>query len=110
MPFTFHHDTPVVMPDVILAIYTAVNRKTISGKTLGEENKISVYDALKAVTINCAYQYFEEDIKGSIKEGKLADLVVLSENPLKIQKENIRDIKVLETYKEGNLIYKNNHV
>ena len=110
VPFTFHHDTPVVMPDVILAIYTAVNRKTISGKTLGEENKISVYDALKAVTINCAYQYFEEDIKGSIKEGKLADFVVLSENPLKIQKENIRDIKVLETYKEGNLIYKNNHV
>ena len=62
-------------------------------------------EALKAVTANAAYQYFEEKEKGSITPGKLADLVVLSENPLEISKEKIRDIRVLATFKEGNCIY-----
>lgn len=107
IPFTFHQDTPVLMPNMLESIWCSVNRKTLSGYTLGEENIISTYDALKAVTINAAYQYFEEENKGSIKEGKLADLVVLSDNPLKVDKDEIKNIKVLETYKEGNLIYKN---
>ncbi len=108
IPFTFHQDTPVIMPEMLKAIWCATTRKTKGGKVLGEENTISVYEALKAITINAAYQYFEEDKKGSIKEGKLADFVVLSENPLKVYKDEIKDIKVLETYKEGNLIYKKN--
>ena len=55
---------------------------------------------------NAAYQYFEEDIKGTIKENKLADLVILDKNPLKVDVDDIRNIKVVETFKEGNSIYK----
>jgi len=64
-----------------------------------------VYDALKGITINSAYAYFEEDTKGSIKEGKRADLVILDRNPLKVDKMEIRDIQVLETIKDGETIY-----
>ncbi|EPZ54555.1 amidohydrolase family protein [[Clostridium] sordellii ATCC 9714] len=84
----------------------AVNRVTKNGVLLGEAERISTLEALKAVTINSAYQYFEEDIKGSIKEGKLADLVILDKNPLKVNKMEIRNIKILETIKEGNTIFR----
>ena len=76
------------------------------GTVLGEEQRIPVLAAIEAVTKNAAYQYFEEDIKGSIKENKLADLVILDKNPLKVDVDDIRNIKVLETFKEGNSIYK----
>ena len=70
--------------------------------------KIEKIPALAALAVpkNVAYQYFEEDIKGTIKEGKLADLVILDKNPLKVEVDEIRNIKVLETIKEGNTIYK----
>lgn len=64
-------------------IWCAVNRQTKTGVLLGEDEKVSPLDALKAVTKNVAYQYFEEDIKGTLKEGKLADLVILDKNILK---------------------------
>ena len=73
---------------------------------LGEDQRIPVLAAIEAVTKNAAYQYFEEDIKGTIKENKLADLVILDKNPLKVDVDDIRNIKVLETFKEGNSIYK----
>ncbi len=104
--FTIHQDPPVKLPNQILAMHNAVNRKTESGRVLGEHQRISVMEAIKAVTINGAYQYFEEDTKGSIEEGKLADLVILDKNPLAIDKEEIENIKVLETIKEGNTIFK----
>jgi predicted amidohydrolase YtcJ len=63
-------------------------------------------EAIKAVTINGAYQYFEEDTKGSIEVGKLADLVILDKNPLQIPSEELDTIQVLETIKEGNTIFK----
>ena len=68
---------------------------------LGKEEQISVSEAIKAVTINAAYQYFEEDRKGSIRKGKKADLIIVDKNPLKIDKNEIREIKVLETIKDG---------
>lgn len=104
--FTIHQDPPVKMPNQILAIHNAVNRKTESGRVLGEHQRISVMEAIKAVTINGAYQYFEEDRKGSIEVGKLADLVILDKNPLAIPIEELETIKVLETIKEGNVIFK----
>jgi hypothetical protein len=61
---------------------------------------------LKALTINGAYQYFEESTKGSLKEGKLADLVILDKNPLKVDPITLKDIQVMETIKEGKSIYK----
>ena len=107
IPFNFHQDSPVIKPNMFETIWCAVTRKTKEGKILGEEEKITVLDAIKAVTIHSAYQYFEEKKKGSIKEGKLADLIIINKNPLKIEKEEIKDIRVLETLKEGKVIYKN---
>lgn len=106
--YTFHQDSPVIEPNMFETIWCAVNRKTKEGKILGENEKISVIEAIKALTINAAYEYFEENEKGSIKEGKLANLIVINKNPLKVNKDEIRDIKVLETIKNGKTIYKLN--
>ena len=89
-------------------IWCAVTRKTKTGVTLEQKEKISVLDAIKGVTINSAYQYFEENKKGSIKEGKYADLIIVDKNPLKIDINEIKDIKVLETIKNGKTLYKRN--
>ncbi|MFD1065633.1 amidohydrolase [Oceanobacillus locisalsi] len=101
----FHQDAPIVKPDMLHTIWCAVNRQTRNGVHIGPEECVSVYEALKAVTINAAYQYFEEDTKGSLEEGKIADLVILDENPLKTDKTAIKNIQVLETVKEGKTIY-----
>ena len=105
MNFTLHQDPPVKMPNQILAIQNAVNRQTQSGRVLGEDQRISVMDAIRAVTINGAYQYFEEDIKGSLEVGKYADLVILDKNPLEVANNEISSIQVLETIKQGNTIF-----
>ena len=101
MPFTVHNDAPVVPPDMIRLLWSTTNRKTRSGKVLGEEQKISTYSALEAMTINAAYQHFEDDIKGSIEVGKLADLVVLSEDPLSIDAKNLLEVNVVATFSRG---------
>jgi predicted amidohydrolase YtcJ len=67
---------------------------------------LTPYEALQSITSWAAYQFFEEDLKGSLKAGKLADLVILDQNPLKVDPLKIKDILVLETIKEGNPIYK----
>lgn len=103
--FTIHHDAPVTPPDLITAVYAAVNRKTRSGRILGPNERITTLQALKAITINAAYQLQEEKTKGSIKEGKLADFVILNQNPISIDPEKIRSIIVLETIKEGIPVY-----
>ena len=104
--FTVHNDAPVVPPDMIRLLWATTNRVTRSGRVLGEGQKISTLDALKAITINTAYQYFEEDKKGSIDVGKQADLVVLSKNPLSIPSIELLDIKVERTIARGNTIFK----
>ena len=104
--FTFHQDAPVIEPNMIETIHIAANRVTKSGVLLGQEERISIEEALKAVTINAAYQYFEEDSKGSIKVGKNADFVILDKNPLEVDITKIKDIKVLETIKNGKSVYK----
>lgn len=103
--FTLHHDAPVTTPNMMIVIQSAVSRFTSSGKPLGREFEIPVMEALKAVTINAAWQEREEGIKGSIEVGKLADLVVLSSNPLKVEPTAIKDIIVMETIKEGKSVY-----
>ena len=108
--FTFHQDAPVLEPNMLETIDIAVNRKTKNGVVLGEEEKIDVYSALKAVTINAAYSYFEEDKKGSIKPGKVADFIILSDNPLTVNKEKIKDIKILSTWKNGKEVYINENI
>lgn len=103
----FHQDTPVTKPDMLHSVWCAVNRVSRDGITIGEDQKISVYEALKAITIDAAYEYFEEDSKGSIRAGKRADLVVLSQSPLKVKTSSIKDIRVMETIKDGAVIYEN---
>ena len=102
---TLHQDTPVILPNMLESIWCAVNRKTKNGKQLSEEESISVMEALKAVTINSAYQYFEENEKGSLKEGKIADMIILDKNPLNVAKEDLNKIQVLETWKKGEKVY-----
>lgn len=104
--FTIHHDAPVTPPDLLTAVYAAVNRRTQSGRILGPDEKITPLEALKAITINAAYQYQEQDRKGSLKVGKLADLVILDQDPTTIDPLKIKDIKVNETIKEGKSVYK----
>ena len=86
-------------------IWAVVNRVTTSGQVLGAAQRIPVADALRATTINAAYQNFEEKDRGSIEVGKSADLVVLSDNIATVDPMAIKDIKVLETIVEGQSVY-----
>jgi len=104
--FTNHNDSPIVPPNMLFLTWTAVNRQSRTGQVLGEAERVSPYVALKAVTDFAAYQYFEEKTKGTLEAGKRADLVILDANPLKVEPMTIKDIKVLETVKDGKSIYK----
>ena len=106
MMFGSHHDAPVALPDSMRVLSATVTRTSRSGRVLGPEHRVPVATALKALTIWPAWQHFEEDSKGTIEVGKLADFVILSDNPLTVQQDQIDDLKVLETIKEGNSIYK----
>ena len=105
--FTVHDDTPVTPVDPLQLVWVSVNRLTKSGKVLGEDQRIGVEEALRAVTIDAAWQNFEENHKGSIEVGKLADFVVLAENPLNVESEKIRDIPILETIVAGRSVWRN---
>lgn len=103
---TNHTDFNVAPLDQMMVIWTAVNRVSRKGEIIGEDERVSPYQALQAITINAAYQYFEEDKKGTLEKGKLADLVILDHNPLKIDPMKIKNIQVQETIKEGKTIFK----
>ncbi|MEG0650199.1 MAG: amidohydrolase [Oscillospiraceae bacterium] len=105
MIFTFHQDAPVIEPNNLETIQCAVTRKTKSGVSLGEDECISVEDAIKAVTINAAYQYSEENEKGSIKAGKHADFVIMDKSPLAVPKNEISKILITETIKDGITVF-----
>lgn len=105
LKFNFHTDTPIVPCKLLHAVWCAVNRITKEGKRLAQNQCIGVFDALKGITINAAYEYFEEGLKGTLECGKLADLAVLDRNPLKVNPREIRDISVVETYKQGNSVW-----
>ena len=105
MVYTQHHDAPVALPNSIMILASQVNRTTRSGQVLGPGQRVDAMDALKSITINAAYQYFEEKTKGSLEPGKFADFVILDKNPLKVESMAIKDIKVVETIKEGKSIY-----
>lgn len=106
LPYNFHQDCPVLKPDMMQTVWCAVNRQTKKGVKIGEEQCVSVFDALKGITVNAAFAYHEEERKGTIEAGKLADLVILEKNPLKVDKMAIKDIAVAETMKEGVTLYK----
>ena len=94
-----------MLPDMWRTVWCAVNRLSKSGAVIGAEERISTLEALKAVTIHAAYQYFEENTKGSIEAGKLADLMIVDKDPLKTDPMDLCNIQVLETIKEGFSLY-----
>jgi len=106
MIFTEHHDAPVAKPDAIRILDNTVNRTSRSGRVLGPDQRVTAYQALKSITDWAAYQYFEEDRKGTIKAGKLADFVILDKNPVKIDPKELGALQVVETIKEGNTVYR----
>lgn len=105
LPYTLHQDSPVIPPNMLESVWCACKRETKAGIILGKNEQISIYNALKGVTINAAHQYFEEKRKGSIKEGKVADLIILDKNPCKVSVNDILKIKILTTIKEGKIVY-----
>ena len=106
--FGLHGDCPVTPISPLMCLYNAVARETKSGHILGPEQRISVHDALKALTIDGAYLGFDEHIKGSIEIGKLADFVVLSEDPYKVEPTDLKDLAVEMTIIDGEVVYQNN--
>jgi predicted amidohydrolase YtcJ len=103
---TSHTDAPVALPNLMMILWTTVNRVSRTGAIIGADERLTPYEALQSITIWGAYQHFEEKNKGSLSVGKLGDMVVLSENPLKIDPMKIKDIVVMETIKEGKSVYK----
>lgn len=103
---TNHTDFVVTPLDQMFVMWTAVNRVSRSGALIGGDQRVTPLEALKAITINAARQYREADQKGSLEVGKLADLVVLEDNPLRVDPMAIKDIGVVETIKEGQTVYR----
>jgi hypothetical protein len=106
LTITSHHDAPVTFPNSLRVLDATVNRVTRSGKILGPDQRITPYEGLKTLTDWAAFQYFEENSKGTLTVGKLGDLVILDKNPLKINPMEIHSIQVLESIKEGKTVYK----
>jgi hypothetical protein len=105
IPFTIHNDAPVVPPDAIRLLWATTNRLTRSGRVLGTEQRVSPLEALRALTANGAHQYFAEQERGTLTVGKLADLVVLSESPLTVEREKLLELKVEETVSRGRVVF-----
>jgi hypothetical protein len=87
-------------------VWATVNRTSRSGRVIGPDERLTPLEAMKAITLWSAKQHFEEDSKGSIEVGKLADLVILSDNPLTFAPERLNEIVVMETIKEGETVWK----
>jgi len=104
--FTNHTDFNVAPIDQLFTVWTAVTRHTREGPVLGPHERITPYEALQALTSTAAWAYREEAAKGTLEPGKLADLVVLDADPLTVPPEQIKDIRVLETIKEGKTVYR----
>ncbi|SFR52389.1 hypothetical protein SAMN04490243_2586 [Robiginitalea myxolifaciens] len=105
LKITLHTDAPVALPNLMRVVWTAVARTSRSGETIGAEERITPYEALQSITSWSAFQHFEEDQKGTLEPGKLADLVILDNNPLKVPAAEIKNIQVMETIKEGETVY-----
>ncbi|MFY7864627.1 amidohydrolase [Roseateles sp.] len=105
MKFGTHHDAPVAFPDSMRVLSATVTRRSRTGDILGPRHRVPVETALKAMTIWPAWQHFEENSKGSLAPGKLADLVVLSADPTAVDPEKLDQLKVLQTIKEDRVVY-----
>ena len=105
---TSHTDAPVALPNLMQVVWATVNRTSRSGTVIGPDERVTPYEAMKMVTLWGAEQFGEQATKGSIKEGKLADLVVLSDNPITMDPVKINQVQVLETIKDGKTVWVRN--
>ncbi len=103
---TLHCDCPSASPNVMEAVGTAATRTTLSGQVLGPQERVDPYGALLGFTRDAAYTYREETVRGTIAAGKVADLIVLEDNPLTVSPDAIKDIQVVETIKRGETVYR----
>jgi predicted amidohydrolase YtcJ len=101
-----HSDFSVTPIDPFFMMQSAILRRTRSGVVLGPDQRVDALTALRTLTIDAAWQIFEEDTKGSIAPGKLADLVIVDRNPLEVDPEEMSTLRVLETFKEGTSVYR----
>ena len=102
LKFAMHADQPMFESKPFRLIQTAVERKTTAGNVIGAEQRISVLDAIKSMTIDAAYLINMEDKIGSLKEGKYADFIILEQNPFQVSADQLENIKVLKTFVNGN--------
>ncbi|GII98926.1 hypothetical protein CLV28_2713 [Sediminihabitans luteus] len=102
---TNHSDFPVTPMNPLQLLWTAVVRRSTGGVVLGENQRVTPLEALQALTINVAYEYHEEDSRGSIEVGKKADFAVLDANPLTVEPDAIKEIAVVRTIKDGRTIF-----
>jgi len=102
---TSHTDAPVALPNLMQVVWATVNRTSRSGTIIGPDERVTPYEAMKMVTLWGAEQFGEQASKGSIKEGKRADLVVLSDNPVTMDPTRINQVQVLETIKDGRTVW-----
>ncbi|MFH1651912.1 MAG: amidohydrolase [Chloroflexota bacterium] len=105
IPVAGSSDLPVVPADPLVGIYAAVTRATASGQKLLPEEALTVPEALALYTTKAAYVSFEEDIKGSLAPGMLADMAVLSADPTRVPPEAIKDIRVVMTIIGGKVVW-----
>ena len=105
MMFGTHHDAPVAFPDSMRVLDATVTRRSRSGDIIGPTQRVDVMTALKAMTIWPAWQHFEEGSKGSITPGKLADFVILSDDPSAVDPETLDQLQVLVTIKEDKVVF-----
>lgn len=101
MRTSLHCDSPMTWPDALVCLHVAVTRKTMKGAVIGADQRVPVGEALKALTIDAAYQIQMDDRIGSLKAGKYADFVILSNDPMACDPDRLLEIKVLGTVKDG---------
>lgn len=106
---TNHPDFVVAPLDQLFMLWSAANRISRAGASIGPDQRVTPLEGLKAMTIWAAEQYAQEATKGSLEPRKFADLVILDKNPLKVVPMAIKDIKVIETIKEGKAVYRTNN-
>ena len=102
---TIHNDAPIIPPDMMRLIWTSVTRRTRSGDILGPTQRVSPYEALTMVTRNAAWQIGEEDSKGQLVAGMRADIVVLSADPTSVAPDELLDIDIELTIKDGEIVF-----
>ena len=103
--FGLHNDSPVTPISPLLSIGTAVSRLTSGGQVLGAEQAVTVEEALRSMTLDSAYLAFEENLKGTLAEGKLGDVVILEADPYKVAPREIKDLPVAMTIVGGEVVH-----